>query len=192
MEHDSPTLLFRLACEYLVSAKVIRPGPVIVVKRVAHAREVARQETFDRLAHEFTDARRAALDRLLDTDASIGMTRLRWLDKARSRPRRRRDGRVGVVGVPACDGRAHPDLSVPPAERRRFLATVGRRLTAQALSRREPERRYPARRVMPVAAESKQAATAVSTMEESYRPHICARSGDRTSSTRSAGCAWRG
>nr|WP_246597790.1 DUF4158 domain-containing protein [Nocardia tengchongensis] len=28
MEHDSPTLLFRLACEYLISAKVIRPGPV--------------------------------------------------------------------------------------------------------------------------------------------------------------------
>ncbi|WP_319018839.1 tyrosine-type recombinase/integrase [Microbispora sitophila] len=35
------------------------------------------------------------------------------------------------------------DLSVLPAERRRFLATVGRRLTAQALQRREPERRYP-------------------------------------------------
>ena len=30
-----------------------------------------------------------------------------------------------------------------PAERRRFLAGVGRRLTGQALSRREPERRYP-------------------------------------------------
>jgi hypothetical protein len=35
------------------------------------------------------------------------------------------------------------DLSVLPAERRRFLATVGRRLTAQALQRREAERRYP-------------------------------------------------
>ncbi|ONH32823.1 hypothetical protein BL253_03605 [Pseudofrankia asymbiotica] len=62
MEHDSPTLLFRLACEYLISAKVIRPGPVTVVKRVAHAREVARQETSDRLAHEFTDERCAGLD----------------------------------------------------------------------------------------------------------------------------------
>lgn len=30
-----------------------------------------------------------------------------------------------------------------PAERRRFLASVGRRLTAQALARREPERRCP-------------------------------------------------
>jgi hypothetical protein len=27
LEHDSPTLLFRLACEYLISAKVPRPGP---------------------------------------------------------------------------------------------------------------------------------------------------------------------
>jgi hypothetical protein len=37
MEHDSPTLVFRLACEYLISARMIRPGPV---KRVAHARDV--------------------------------------------------------------------------------------------------------------------------------------------------------
>jgi TnpA family transposase len=35
------------------------------------------------------------------------------------------------------------DLSVLPAERRRFLATVGRRLTPQALERRDPQRRYP-------------------------------------------------
>lgn len=33
--------------------------------------------------------------------------------------------------------------SVLPAERRRFLATVGRGLTAQALERRDPRRRYP-------------------------------------------------
>jgi hypothetical protein len=41
MEHDSPTLLFRLACEYLISVKVVRPGPAAVVERVAHAREEA-------------------------------------------------------------------------------------------------------------------------------------------------------
>ena len=34
------------------------------------------------------------------------------------------------------------DLSMLPAERRRFLATVGRRSAVQALMRRE-ERRYP-------------------------------------------------
>lgn len=53
MENDSPTLLFRLACEYLISARVIRPGPVTVVERVAHARRQAQTETYDRLAHEF-------------------------------------------------------------------------------------------------------------------------------------------
>jgi hypothetical protein len=35
------------------------------------------------------------------------------------------------------------DLSALPAERRRFLATIGRRLTAQALERRDSQRRCP-------------------------------------------------
>ena len=35
------------------------------------------------------------------------------------------------------------DMSVLPAERRRFLATMGRRLNPQALERRDPQRRYP-------------------------------------------------
>ena len=35
------------------------------------------------------------------------------------------------------------DLSMLAAERRRFLATVGRRSTSQALDRREDERKYP-------------------------------------------------
>jgi Domain of unknown function (DUF4158) len=44
------------------SARVIRPGPVTVVERVAHAGAEAQRETFDRLAQEFVDARCAALD----------------------------------------------------------------------------------------------------------------------------------
>lgn len=62
LEHDSPTLLFRLGCEYLISARVIRPGPETLVRRVAHARERAQRETYDRLAHEFTPARCEQLD----------------------------------------------------------------------------------------------------------------------------------
>ncbi|BAS18377.1 transposase for transposon Tn21 (plasmid) [Arthrobacter sp. Hiyo8] len=144
MEHDSPTLLFRLGCEYLITARVIRPGPVTLVKAVAHAREVARQETFDRLAHEFSDERRAGLDALLVTDPKIGMTRLRWLGKgpveaspAAVKTEIEKLEFLRGLGAPALD------LSVLPAERRRFLATMGRRMTAQSLARREPERRYP-------------------------------------------------
>lgn len=139
MEHDSPTLLFRLACEYLISARVIRPGPETVVRRVAHARTRAQRETYDRLAREFTPQRCKELDALLVVDPSIEMSRLRWLS-------------TGPVEASATAVKAEVeklvflrnlgadelDMSVLPAERRRFLATVGRRLTGQALERRDP------------------------------------------------------
>jgi hypothetical protein len=51
MEHDSPKLLFRLACEYLVSSRVIRPGVVLLLRRVAAARARARTETWSRVQH---------------------------------------------------------------------------------------------------------------------------------------------
>jgi isopentenyl diphosphate isomerase/L-lactate dehydrogenase-like FMN-dependent dehydrogenase len=45
MEHDAPSLLHRLACEYLISAKVIRPGVVVLLERVAAARAAAQAGT---------------------------------------------------------------------------------------------------------------------------------------------------
>jgi hypothetical protein len=50
MEHDSPKLLFRQACEYLSSSRLIRPGVVNILERVATARDRARDETWERLA----------------------------------------------------------------------------------------------------------------------------------------------
>jgi hypothetical protein len=38
MEHDSPSLLFRLACEYSRSSRVVRQGPVTLIERVTTAR----------------------------------------------------------------------------------------------------------------------------------------------------------
>ncbi len=144
LEHDSPTLLFRLGCEFLVSARVIRPGPVMVIERVAHARAQAQAETYDRLAHEFTAERCAQLDGLLVNDASIGMSRLRWLStgpvEASASAVRAEVDKLGFLRGLGAD---ELDMSVLPAERRRFLATMGRRLTGQALERRDPQRRYP-------------------------------------------------
>ena len=109
MEHDSPTLLFRLGCEYLISARVIRPGPVTLVERVAHARQQAQEETYDRLAHEFSPQRCAELDALLVTDPSIRMSRLRWLSTGPVEA-----SAVAVkaeVGLTVPDrGRLHPDV----------------------------------------------------------------------------------
>ena len=144
MEHDSPTLLFRLACEYLVSARVIRPGLVMVVERVAHARQQAQEETYDRLAHEFTPQRCAELDGLLVVDVSVGMSRLRWLSTGPAEASAAAvKSEVEKLGFLRGLGADTLDLSVLPAERRRFLATVGRRLTGQGLERRDPQRRYP-------------------------------------------------
>ncbi|MGV9383941.1 DUF4158 domain-containing protein [Nonomuraea sp. NPDC003707] len=41
MEHDSPTLLFNLATEYLMAAKTIRPSVTTLAKMVATARTSA-------------------------------------------------------------------------------------------------------------------------------------------------------
>ncbi|GAA5050107.1 Tn3 family transposase [Nocardia callitridis] len=144
MEHDSPTLLFRLGCEYLISARVVRPSPDTVVRRVVHARDQAQRETYDRLAHELTSQRCAELDGLLVTDSSIRMSRLRWLStgpvEASAAAVKNEVEKLGFVRSLGADTL---DLSVLPAERRRFLATLGRRLTPQALERRDPQRRYP-------------------------------------------------
>lgn len=54
MEHDSPKLLFRLACEYLISSRVVRPGVVHLLEHVATARARARAETWTRVAYLLT------------------------------------------------------------------------------------------------------------------------------------------
>jgi hypothetical protein len=144
MEHDSPTLLFRLAGEHLRASRVVRPGPVKLLERVAAARATAGRETHDRVAHLLTPRRVVELEGMLVVDPVLGSTRLTWLGAGPT------DASAGAVRAEV--GKllflrgldAHTlDLSMLPAERRRFLAGVGRRLTAQAPTRREPQRRYP-------------------------------------------------
>jgi TnpA family transposase len=150
MEHDSPALLFRLACEYLISQRVVRPGVVWLLEHVATARERARGETWLRLAHLVGGdgpevvIRRRELDALLVTDPVLGRTPLRWLETGpvTSSPAAVKAELEKLAYLRRLDADTL-DLSVLPAERRRFLAAVGRRLTGQALARREPERRYP-------------------------------------------------
>ncbi|HEX9528022.1 MAG TPA: DUF4158 domain-containing protein, partial [Streptosporangiaceae bacterium] len=134
MEHDSPTLLFNLAREYLMSAKVIWPGAVTLAKMVGTARAGATELTSQQVEHLLTLQVRQDLDLLLMYDVGLGMTRLAWLT-------------AGAVEATASAVKTsiekltwlrnmdahHLDLSVLPNERRRFLATVGRRSTVQAL-----------------------------------------------------------
>ena len=50
MEHDSPTLLLRLAAEHLRAERVVRPAVDPLVRRVATARDRAWTETYTRLS----------------------------------------------------------------------------------------------------------------------------------------------
>ncbi|MFF3671179.1 DUF4158 domain-containing protein [Microtetraspora malaysiensis] len=79
MEHDSPTLLFNLAREYLMAAKVIRPGALVLAKMVGTARKAASDLTSQLVGHLLTEEVRADLERMLAVDAGLGMTRLEWL-----------------------------------------------------------------------------------------------------------------
>ncbi|WP_433413135.1 DUF4158 domain-containing protein [Microtetraspora malaysiensis] len=79
MEHDSPTLLFNLAREYLMAARVIRPGALVLAKMVGTARKAASDLTSQLVGHLLTEEVRADLERMLAVDAGLGMTRLEWL-----------------------------------------------------------------------------------------------------------------
>ena len=65
MEHDSPTLLFNLATEFLMSAKTIRPGVSILERMIISARTGATALTSDLVGHLLTGQRCSDLDRLL-------------------------------------------------------------------------------------------------------------------------------
>ena len=143
MEHDSPTLLLNLATEFLMSVKTIRPGVSILERMIISARTGATALTSELAGHLLTGQRCSDLDRLLVSDAGLGMTRLAWLTK----PAVEATASAVLTSVGKLiylrNLDAHTmDLSMLPAERRRFLAMVGRRSTVQALMRRG-ERRYP-------------------------------------------------
>jgi hypothetical protein len=85
MEHDSPTLLFRLACEHLISARVIRPGVVKVIERVATAREAASRETFDRVVHLAERNQPKWADASAETPCHFCRNRQLWAGRSKER-----------------------------------------------------------------------------------------------------------
>ncbi|HEY9525177.1 MAG TPA: DUF4158 domain-containing protein [Thermopolyspora sp.] len=141
MGHDSPTLLFNLAREYLMAAKVIRPGALILAKMVGTARKAASDPTSQLVGHLLTAEVRADLERMLLVDAGLRMTRLEWLvsparDASATSVKTAIDK---LTWLRAIDAR-QMDVSVLPNERRRFLAQVARRSTNQRRAHLAPRR----------------------------------------------------
>jgi len=81
MEHDSPTTLFTLACEYLIANRTVRPGAVSLLEMVAAARETTTTLTHRLVAPLSTERMAGDLDLLPWVDAGLGMARLASLTK---------------------------------------------------------------------------------------------------------------
>ncbi len=96
-----------------------------------------------RSCHLLTGQVRGDLDRLLAHDAGLGMTRLTWLTTpaVEATSAAVKTAIEKLLFLRRMDAH-HLDLSMLPRERRRFLATLGRRSTAPGLERRG-KRRYP-------------------------------------------------
>lgn len=109
----------------MLSARVIRPAPIVLAKTIGSARKAAGDLTSHLPAPVLTGQLRAYLERMLLVDASLGTTRPEWLNSPA------RDASAAAVKTSiekltwfrSID--AHLlDLSMLPNERRRFLATV--------------------------------------------------------------------
>lgn len=73
MEHDTPSLLFHPAAEFLISAQVTRPGVVTLMEMVATPRPGAGALTSEKVDHLLTRQMRGDLDALLVHDTELGM-----------------------------------------------------------------------------------------------------------------------
>jgi hypothetical protein len=74
LEHDTPTLLYALACEHLQCERLVRPGVTQLERLVAETRQSAQAETFRRLSPILTEDCQHRLNTLLEPDPTRGMT----------------------------------------------------------------------------------------------------------------------
>lgn len=145
LEHDCPTLLVQLACDHLWAERVVRPGVVTLMRRVAAARERAWEEAYDRLQPLLVGpARRAQLDWLLEPDPALGAVPLVWLRRgATAASAQAIKAELAKLDFVRSLGGDRLDLSAIPVGQRRFLTSLGRRSRVQALARAGVHRRYP-------------------------------------------------
>lgn len=144
LEHDAPTLLLQMACDWLRGEHIVRPAADALARRVASARDAARAETYHRLRPLLSPPRPRQLDGLLDVDPNLGITRLTWLRRgATAATPEVLKAEIDKLEFLRGHGADTLDLSRLPAGRRRLLAEIGRRSTNQALQRADVDRRHP-------------------------------------------------
>ena len=144
LEHDRPTVLLQFLCERFLAERIVRPGFSVVERMVATARNAAEEEIFRRIESVTDEHLVKSLDELLlaeqphrptplaslrqSATANSPKTILAGLDKLQ----KLQQWHVGSWNLAAVN-----------PNRRKQLAQIGFRSTAQALSRMSKTRRYP-------------------------------------------------
>lgn len=144
LEHDRPTLLLQLLCERFLAEKLVRPGFSVVERMVATARNAAEDELFRRVESIIDDVLAEDLDGLLRAEQPNRPTPLAWLRQSATSnsPKTILEG-LGKLGKLQKWQVGNWNLSSVNPNRRKQLAQIGFRSTAQALSRMNKTRRYP-------------------------------------------------
>ncbi len=144
LEHDKPTLLFGLAAQKLLSAKIVRPGVTVLERLVASARDRTGPETYHRLEPLLIPELREVLDGLLVADGTRKGTQLSWLRQGAGE----NSAKAILAELSKLErlrewGADGWDMAGLNHNRLKFLAQLGSRSTNQALGRAPEERRYP-------------------------------------------------
>jgi len=139
---ERPSVLFDLATARLIEAKVLLPGPSVLARAVAAARDRAAARLHRTLVDTSTVEQQRRLENLLEVPAAEQLSRLEVL---RAGPRKLTASEVAeafqrLVAIRAV-GVSDAAVDDVPAGRLRALARYGLSAKAQTLRRLSPERR---------------------------------------------------
>jgi TnpA family transposase len=144
LEHDRPTLILQLACDYLLRDKWVRPGISRLEQWVSQARNQAQEATYRVLLPLLSSSRCQWLDALLEIDADSHRTSLTWLRASASAANAQQIlMTLEKIEFLQENGVAQWDVSVVNPNRLKRLAQIGRKSTNQYLQRAPTKRRYP-------------------------------------------------
>ena len=144
LEHDKPTLLFTMACEFLKQHKIIRIGTTRLAHKVSKARQQAQIASYQSLQPLLTQECCSFLDKLLTIDENLSRTRLSWLQRTPTG-----DNPKQILETLDKIAFLHQhkvnqwNLSGLNPNRINHLAKLGARATNQYLQRANEAKRYP-------------------------------------------------
>ncbi len=144
LEHDRPMVLWQLVCERFLIEKLVRPGLSQIERMVAAARNAAEEEIFRRVETIIDDVLAEDLDALLLAEEPNHPTPLAAFRQSATS----NSPKTILAGLTKLEKLqkwkvGNWNLAAVNPNRRKQLAQIGYRSTAQALSRMKKTRRYP-------------------------------------------------